>query len=126
MDFRQRLAESRIKTDADEATVEHESFTASRYFATDKAKNPACLELRLPEGVRKALPYSYITELNYGIDKGIEIFANSKRITITGRNLAQLFDYLVTYRVRYVQMQVGSNIEEDGLFVEAISIEEIN
>jgi hypothetical protein len=126
MDFRQRLEQSRVTLVADDTPCEEQNPFACPYFATDKSKSPACIEFRLPDGKRKALPYSYITEINYDADMGIEIFTNDKCVAIAGRNLMQLFDYLVAYRVRYVQTHQGNDFNEDGLFVKAIIIENLN
>jgi hypothetical protein len=123
MDFRQRLEQNRARTVSNDNASEPEDIFTCPYFATDRTKNPACLELRLPNGVRKALPYAYITEINYDIERGIEILSTSKRITITGRHLTQLFDYLVSYRVRYVQTHSGAVFYEEGLFVKEIMVE---
>jgi len=103
--------------------AEPDEFVTCPYFATDRTKNPVCLELRLADGRRKALPYSYITGINFDADAGIEIITTLSRIAITGRNLASLFDHLVMYRVRYVQADMGQDAQEDGVFVEEILIE---
>jgi hypothetical protein len=125
MDFRQRLEQSRVQMVTSDASDEQEDQSACPYFAADRSKSPICLELRLPDGGRKAIPYAYFTEINFDADEGIEILTTQKRINITGRRLSRLFDYLVTYRVRYVQADVGNDIQEDGLFVEGILIEEL-
>lgn len=124
MDFRQRLEQNRIRPIESDAPTETEDNFACPYFATDRIKSPACLDLRLPDGSRKALPYCYFTEINYDSEKGIEILTGSKRIKISGRNLCRLFDYLITYRVRFVQANIGNDANEDGLFVKEILIEE--
>ena len=125
MDFRQRLDQSRTKLAGSEEPVEHEERTSSPFFATDRAGTHSCLDLRLPDGVRKALPYAYFTEINFDMDAGIEILTTGKRIRIIGRNLTSLFDQLITYRVRFVQANIGSNANEDGLFVKEIRVEDV-
>ena len=59
------------------------------------------------------------------MDAGIEILTTGKRIRIIGRNLTSLFDQLITYRVRFVQANIGSNANEDGLFVKEIRVEDV-
>lgn len=125
MDFRQRLEQSRTKQPVSAPTGEPEILVTSPYFAIDRGSQPTCLDVRLKGGARKALPYTYITEMNFDIDEGIEILTSRKRIQIIGRNLSKLFDYLLTYRVRYVQGNVGSDGDEDGLFVKELLVEEI-
>lgn len=124
MDFRQRLEQSRTKPAGSDTPGELDDPFACPYFATDRSGSLACLDLRLSGAVRKAVPYSYFTEMNFNIDTGIEILTTGKRIRIIGRNLARLFDYLIAYRVRYVQVHIGSDANEDGLFVKEILIEE--
>lgn len=126
MDFRTRLEQGRERRVEGEGTAEPEENFACEYFATDRVKTcPPCLELRLSQGTRKALPYSYVTEIGFDNEAGIEICTGSKKITITGRNLAKLFECLVNYRVRYVQAHIGNDLNEDGLFVKEIVIEHL-
>ncbi len=122
MDFRERLEQSR-KRPAELV----EGFSCP-YFSTQKGGAPACLELRLANGVRKAMPYSFLVELCFDIEKGIEILTSGKRITITGRNLTKLFEYLISYRVKYVQADCGfeDSENENDLFVAAIQIEPLD
>jgi len=124
MDFKQRLEQNRGKLDnAEELSEPEDDFV---YFATGNTQNlPACLDLRLSQGKRKALPYSFFTELNFDSEEGIEILTPREKIKIIGRNLTKLFDYLVNYRVRYIQASIGNDPKEDGLFVSEIIIEDI-
>jgi len=129
MNFRERLEQSREKpgniSEAALAEELEESF-ACEYFATDNIKSsPPCLDLRLPDGKHKALPYSYFIEIDFDSADNIEITTTNKKVKITGRDLGRLFDYLVAYRVRYIQVNIGADTEESGLFVGAILIEEI-
>ena len=85
----------------------------SEFFGVDNIRNsPACLDLRLSDGKFKALPYSYIVEINFALSEGIEIITAMKKILISGRNLQLLYNYLVTFRVRYIQAQIGNDISE--------------
>lgn len=124
MDFRQRLEQSRSKPANSEAE-QPEELLSHTYFAADRAGSPLCLDLRLRNGSRKAIPYSYLSEMSYDAEKGIEILTSTKRITITGRNLSTLYDYLITYRLRFVQANIGNDTQEDGPFVDEIRVEEI-
>ena len=126
MDFRQRLEQNKIRSVSSETPAELEDSFSCPFFAIDRSASPACLDLRLPGGIRKALPYSYFTEMSFDAEKGIEIVTTGKTIKILGRNLAKLFDYLISYRVRYVQANIGSDLDEEGLFVKEIRIEDSN
>ena len=125
MDFRQRLEQSRNRPVSDDMPGDAEEEFSCPYFATDKARMPVCLELRLPDGARKALPYAYFNEISFDADNGIEILTTNKTIIIKGRNLSRLFDYLAAYRVRYVQVNVGNDGNEDEHFVKEIIISEM-
>lgn len=124
MDFRQRLEQNRNRPVSSDTPAEPDEQFSCPYFATERSGSPACLDLRLRGGARKAVPYSYFTEISYEIDAGIEILTGSKKITIIGRNLTKLFDYLIAYKVRYVQANIGSDANEDGLFVKEIMVED--
>lgn len=122
IDFRQKLEQSRTKAVSGDIPADAEERNEYPYFAIERGRTPVCLELRLSEGIRKAVPYSYVMEMTYHADKGIEIVTTQKRIHITGRNLSRLFDYLVAYRVKYVESNLAIE-SEDGLFVKEITIE---
>jgi len=129
MNFRDRLEQSRERlgnnTDAILAAELDEGY-ACEYFATDNIKSlPACLDLRLPDGKRKAVPYSFFTEINFDSENVIEITTTTKQIKITGRDLAKLYDFLVAYRVRYVQANFGNDLNDEGLFIGEIIVEEL-
>jgi hypothetical protein len=133
MDFVQRLREKEkerqnsIEANENGVADLQEDAVSSDFFGTDNLRNlPACLDLRLSETKRRALPYSYIMEVLFDATDGIEIIATTKRIKITGRNLGLLFDYLVAFRVRFIKMHSGSDfgVDDGGLFVGEILFDE--
>ncbi len=123
MDFRQRLEQGRLRLAGDDTASEMGTDGVCPYFSTDKTKSPACLDLRLSCGNHIALPYSYFTEMIFNTETGIEIHTADKKINIVGRNLIQLFDHLIAYRVKFIQANIGGDLNEDGLFVKEIMIE---
>lgn len=127
MDFRTRLEQQPKNRPISEVPSETliEEHSACPYFGADRNNAPACLELRLRDGKRCALPYTFFTELSFEPDKGIDILTNTKRICITGRNLTQLYEYLASYRVRFVQVNLGNDSCEDGVFVAKVTIESL-
>ncbi len=128
MTFRDRLEQGRERPNKTEAIIaaEIEDGYSCDYFATDNIKSlPACLELRLPDGKSEGLPYSLITRLTYNTDSGILIKSSVINVKITGRFLRKLYDYLTAYRVRFIQGNTGTDPEEDELFVNEITIEEL-
>lgn len=98
-----------------------ESFN-NDYFGVESIRNlPACIDFRLADGDFIAIPYTLLTGINYIPDKGIEITYANCSVKILGYNLRQLYYYLALYRVRYVQVSMGQNIE----FSEHIQVTEI-
>ena len=126
MDFRQRLEQSNTRLVDKDAPADADNGGNCPFYAVDRVKNPACLDLRLPEGMRFSMPYSYLTEISYDMEMGIEILTKRKRIVITGRYLDKLYEALITYRVKYVQTNIGNDGAEDGLFVKEILIGDVN
>lgn len=134
MSFRDKVAQQIQEKTANQPEISNvdqesdkiEAFVSSAFFGVDNLRNsPSCLDLRLVNGTFKALPYSYIIEINYDPSDGIEIITTTKRISITGRNLKVLYNYLVSYRIRYIQANFGNDLtEEKLLFVKDIKIEE--
>ena len=130
MNFREKLEQSRERLGSNsEAVIEaemQEAYTCE-YFATDNIKSlPACLDLRLPNGSRKALPYNYFVEINFDTESGIEITTTTKKVKITGRELGKLYDFLVSYRVRFITSNLGEDLKDEGLFVKEILILELS
>ena len=132
-DFREKLAQRRLEKPANEnagvpdAEIEDEIIIQSDFFGCERARfSPTCLDLRMSDGKFKALPYSYIVEINFDASEGIEIVTPHKKISVTGRNLKQLYDYLLGFRVKYIQANIGNDLCDDkNLFVKNIEIEDI-
>lgn len=125
MDFRQRIEQGRNTTAKE--TLAPEAQVASEYFAiSSPAITTLCLDLRLAEGKHVALPYSYIHTLRYDPETGITLATSREQVTITGRNLTRLFEYLLLFRVRHIQTNQGGDAQEDGVFVEEIRVEVVD
>lgn len=104
-----------------------EPIIQSEYYGVSNERNlPACINLRLADGSFKAIPYSYIMEISFEPSEGIEITTTTKKITISGRNLHRLYDYLTAYRVRFIKAHIGNDTADEGtLFVGNIGIGEV-
>lgn len=86
---------------------------------------PTALSLMFKDGCSKAIPYSYITEMDFRPSEGVEISTTSKRLLITGRNLKIIFDYLVQFKVRYLRENIGADTtDENDLFIDGIEVTE--
>lgn len=84
---------------------------------------PTALSLMFKDGCAKAVPYSYITEIDFRPSEGVEISTTSKRILITGRNLKIVFDYLVQFKLRYLRENIGQDTAEDSeIFIDGIEV----
>ena len=89
-------------------------------------KFPTALDLRFANGNCKAIPYTYISEIDFIPSEGIEITALGRKFRILGRNLKKLYDFILKYRVRFIQANIGEDLtEEKDLFVADIVIEEV-
>jgi hypothetical protein len=132
MNFRERIEKRRENQDSIVVNSEpandnqQEQSFDFYYFGVENLRNsPACVDLRLADGNRKAIPYTYIMELSFDATNGIEIKTATKKVTITGRDLSRLYNYLTDFRVKYIQSHLGTDANEEGLFVKDIVIKEI-
>lgn len=100
-----------------------------RYYGIEPQITARALmfELRTKDGKRTAYSYSYMTEANYEPEKGITINVSDVVITITGRNLGEIFNYLVSNRLTYIQEDYsGIDDGESQLFIESIGVKKDN
>jgi hypothetical protein len=130
MDFKEKIKHRTEERDANKGIdqiEEGEKFERSQFFGIDNIRNfPPCIDLRLSDGNSKALPYSFIVEINFQKSEGIELLTTSKRVFINGRNLQRLYDYLILFRVKFIQSNIGKDISEESLlFVKEILVEDL-
>lgn len=85
---------------------------------------PAMLDLRLKTGDAVALPYSYLTAVEYDAGGTLRLKFVGHSVTLTGRNLRRVYDGLVQHRVRYVQEESALYDEspETGTFIDGIVV----
>lgn len=104
MNFRDRVLSERSTTVKEAANDNLLPSIKSDCFGIERSRYlPACIDFRLANGDNYALPYSLISCLSYDKSVGIEIVTSVNTVQIKGYNLEQLYDYLVMFRVRYVQ-----------------------
>jgi hypothetical protein len=97
----------------------------SKYFGFDPQANGRALmfELRTRDGRRSALPYSYLTRADFDPEKGIEIYVSDVLVLVRGRDLGDLYSYLLQNRLTWMREDAsGTDIGEDGLFVESLEM----
>ena len=129
MNFRDRIEKNKETQSKPVAANnnEQEESVNYEYFGIENIRNSlTCIDLRFADGTRKALSYSYIMEISFTTSHEIEILSTSKKITITGRYLMRLYNCIVSYRVKYVQENMGTDANEEGLFIKHIKIEDIS
>ncbi len=98
-----------------------------KYFGFDRQENGRALmfELRTRDGRRSALPYSYMTRADFDPAKGIEISVSNVGVLVKGRDLEVIYSYLLQNRLTWVREDFsGTDLEEDGVFVESVEIRE--
>lgn len=132
MDFREKYRERNRRLLAEIAANdnqdEFEELPVSDFFKVERVrKMPPCLDLRLADGSFIAVPYSLVSLISFDPSEGIEIaLATEKKVVITGRNLHLIYEYLVAFRVRFIQANIGNDTaDEEVLFVEGIEVKEV-
>lgn len=80
-------------------------------------------ELRTRDGRRSALPYSYMTRADFDPERGIEIYVSNVVVLVKGRDLENIYHYLLQNRLTWVREDAsGKDIGEEGVFVENLNI----
>ncbi len=80
-------------------------------------------ELRTKDGCRKAYSYSYMIDAEFKPEVGIIINVSDVIVTIKGRRLDEIYAYLLSNRLSYVQEDYsGHDTGDNNLFVESIEI----
>ena len=128
MSLAKELSERLKNNEADPSVSEtFENDVDTTFFGIEpNQKFPTALDLRFANGHCKAIPYTYISEIDFIPSEGIEITALGRKFRILGRNLKKLYDFIVKYRVRFIQANIGEDLtEEKDLFVSDIVIEEV-
>lgn len=85
------------------------------------------LDIQFQDGKQKAIPYTYLSGIDYDPSNGIVLEFMEKKITISGRNLEKLYEYLLLHRVNYIKENIGDldDTPENMLFIEKIHLENI-
>lgn len=115
------LQRSQEEVNKDDLT---EDSVITQFFGIEPQKKiPATVDFRLADNTFRAVPYSYIMDIEFDPADGIEVLTSTKRIKIRGRNLRLLYDYLAQFRVRFIQANVGADLTEGSEpFVSSIEI----
>ena len=81
------------------------------------------LDLRFKDGTRSAIPYGYITDLDFNPQTGIVLATAAKTVTITGRGLLPVYNSITTQTALAVS-ESPTGFDEGGgdPFVETIAV----
>ena len=90
--------------------------------------NVFMLDVRQKNGDRTALPYSYFTAFRFDKSGNLVLEHTAYHITISGRNLDELYGYLLNHRVIFVQEEDPKydTVEESATFIEKIVVQELS
>jgi hypothetical protein len=85
------------------------------------------LDVRQKNGDRTALPYSYFTAFRFNKSGELVLEHTSYHVSISGRNLGELYGYLLNHRVIFVQEEDPKydTTEESATFIEKIVVKEV-
>ena len=84
-------------------TKNAENKQAEPWSLRDVEGRTLMVDIRHANGNRFALPYAYLTKVDYNLSDGITLRYASSCITIRGRHLQELYEGFLTQRVLWLQ-----------------------
>ncbi len=101
----------------------------NRYWGIEKQSSfqSLMINFHFKDGNFTAIPYSYITRINYNPSVGIEILTTGDDFEIVGRNIDKLYNHLLTHRITFIR-EADSEFDgenENECFIEKIGVMEI-
>ncbi len=91
----------------------------------EKQDREIMLDIGLKTGDAEAFAYSYLMNLKFIRSKGLTLTFTKAQVFITGRNLEQLYAFLLRHRVTWVQEgneAESMEVAENSPFIESIEI----
>lgn len=129
MKFRDRILQDRAGQDSIYESANdnqaNQLYQNDNFRAENIRNKPACLSCRLHDDTINSIPYSLIQKMLFDPSGRIIISTTDTKVIIKGRQLRRLYDYLSAYRVSFLNVSLGIDSEESGLFIEDIFIENI-
>ena len=94
-----------FKEPANEAVPQNKDQSQRRkYFGLlDEHHIPPSLKFILKSGNRFYQPYAGISFIDYNVENGLSIYTGKRKITLQGRNLETLADYISNYAVDWIK-----------------------
>lgn len=125
MNLKEQLLKDKPKTPVSE--VEEETVdSGSKFWDVERvaSRRAINLDLRLKGGKHKAVPYSYITDIDFDPSEGLDIFYSGQQVKITGRNLHEIYIHLLRHRVSFIQADISDIdiTDEDKTYIKDIVI----
>lgn len=102
----------------------------SPFFSYEKqmGTQAVMLDFEFLNGNRVALPYSYLTRIDYDLSKGLTLIWGETRLQVVGRNLETLYKYLVAHRVNHIRESISEEerreVGEYSPYIESLVYEE--
>lgn len=96
-----------------------------KYFGFDRQENGWALifELRTHDDRRSALPYSYLTRVDFNPDMGIEIYISNVVVLVKGRDLGSFYSLLLQNQITWLRENFSDiDLGEDGVFLESVVV----
>ena len=110
--------ESNETSEPDE--IDYRAFGANR-----SGRQAIMLDVRTLQGVRLALPYSYLNSIFFDASGEIVLYFGSHNIRIEGRNLAPLYEKMLSHSVRYIRQEnpaLEKDVPGNETFISVIDI----
>lgn len=91
----------------------------SPFFTIEKQQGARAvnIDFQFENGDRLALPCSDLRKIEFNASKGICLLWTDETIWIIGRNLIELYQYLVRHRVNAIIEDGGEELAEDALVI---------
>ena len=96
----------------------------NKFFTREMQSNKTAnmLDFEFKNGDHIAMPYAYLTKMTYNLSEGIKIEWGAFSIQVEGRNLKELYNYLVNHKVKSIKEVIDQdNIPEAALFIDKIA-----
>lgn len=83
------------------------------------------LDVRLKTGESFALPYSFLVEAHYDASGTLTLIFTTRKVTIKGRNLRTVYDFVLNHRLEFVQEEnpLYDDTPEPAPFIGSIAVE---
>jgi len=71
---------------------------------------------------RRSFPYTYLQDFGMNQKGDIDFAFSSGLVTVTGKNLAPIYEKLTRYRISQLSVQQGHSMTSDSTYIDSITI----